>query len=497
MATNIYTTQFYTQVQTNTLINQTASSINLSVDSKLSNYSTTTEMNSAINLTNNAITAEVSRASTAEATLSSRIQQTAKGITLSVNNGDVSSGITITTTKEDGTTATTTGTIQMNGLVTFTGLSSGTTTVNGACITTGTIKGVNLQSTNYSANSQGTLINLSTGAIDTRYFKVSSTGNITATGGTIGGFTIGTNKIYNTKTTLSDTEHNGVYIGTDGISLGTGSTFKVTNAGALTCSNVTLTGGIIKSNNYVSGTSGTLLNLSNGAIDSAHFKVNSAGGLTADSAIISGQITAKSGYIGNGSSGWTIGNTSIYNSKSSLTANANGVYIGTDGISLGTGSTFKVTNTGALTATSATISGNITATTGTFDNCTIRNTCTVPASTVSGTLASNNIPNLSASKITSGTMSADRISGGTISGVSVNAFSLFTDGSCEATNFTCNNGSYWYGNSSGASIGSMWVITGWTSAGGGAITFKGRNVTFKGGIITSIGSETTATAYIT
>ena len=46
-------------------------------------------------------------------------------------------------------------------------------------------------------------------------------GTITASGGTIGGFTIGTNSIYNDKTYLADS-HAGIYIGTDGISLGAG-----------------------------------------------------------------------------------------------------------------------------------------------------------------------------------------------------------------------------------------------------------------------------------
>ena len=64
-------------------------------------------------------------------------------------------------------------------------------------------------------------------------------------------------------------------------------------------------------------------------------------------------MTAKSGTIG----GFTIGNTSLYNTKPSLTSSSSGVYMGTDGISLGSGSTFKVTNTGALTASNVNITG--------------------------------------------------------------------------------------------------------------------------------------------
>lgn len=64
---------------------------------------------------------------------------------------------------------------------------------------------------------------------------------------------------------------------------------------------------------------------------------------------IRGTIRADSGYIG-GSNGFTIQSGKLYAGKSSLNSSANGVYIGTDGISLGSG--FKVTSGGSLTATS-------------------------------------------------------------------------------------------------------------------------------------------------
>ena len=56
-------------------------------------------------------------------------------ITLSVSNGSTSSTIEL----KAGETTISSETIQMDGLVTFTGLSSGTTTVDGACIKTGQI----------------------------------------------------------------------------------------------------------------------------------------------------------------------------------------------------------------------------------------------------------------------------------------------------------------------------------------------------------------------
>ena len=56
-------------------------------------------------------------------------------ITLDVSNGSTSSTISL----KAGNVTISSETIQMDGLVTFTGLSSGTTTINGACIKTGQI----------------------------------------------------------------------------------------------------------------------------------------------------------------------------------------------------------------------------------------------------------------------------------------------------------------------------------------------------------------------
>lgn len=50
MAQNIYTTQFYTKAETDSIISQTSESIDLSVNAKLSNYSTTNELNAQLEL---------------------------------------------------------------------------------------------------------------------------------------------------------------------------------------------------------------------------------------------------------------------------------------------------------------------------------------------------------------------------------------------------------------------------------------------------------------
>lgn len=78
--------------------------------------------------------------------------------------------------------------------------------------------------------------------IQANNFKIDKiTGLMTCTGGTIGGFTIDASKLYNGMTSMSDTTHDGVYVGTDGIALGKGK-FKVTNAGVLTATSGTIGG---------------------------------------------------------------------------------------------------------------------------------------------------------------------------------------------------------------------------------------------------------------
>lgn len=67
------------------------------------------------------------------------------------------------------------------------------------------------------------------------------TGKVTATSGKIGNFNISSTSIYNGMTSLNDTTHNGVYMGTDGIALGKGA-FKVTASGSVSANNMILTG---------------------------------------------------------------------------------------------------------------------------------------------------------------------------------------------------------------------------------------------------------------
>ena len=120
-------------------------------------------------------------------------------------------------------------------------------------------------------------------------------------------------------------------------------------------------------------------------------------GLTATNANITGAITATSGSFtgtitaasGSKLGAWTVADSAIWRGNSSY-GNASGMYFGTSGLSLGSafkvtssgavtatnlalnggsitlGSKFSVSSSGVLTATGATISGAITATSGTF-----------------------------------------------------------------------------------------------------------------------------------
>ena len=94
MTENIYTTQFYTKAEVTSIIDQKVDEIDIGVNKKLSNYSTTNEMNSAINVKANQITSSVSETYATKNQLNncptktemnSAISQTAENISTEVN----------------------------------------------------------------------------------------------------------------------------------------------------------------------------------------------------------------------------------------------------------------------------------------------------------------------------------------------------------------------------------------------------------------------------
>lgn len=216
MAKNIYTTQFYTKAETNSVINQKADEITLGVNQTLSNYSTTNEMNSAILLKANEITSTVSNnyetktnaqnnytqlqqtdqeisstvaTKVGEDEIISKINQTPESITINAGKINLSGYLTISNAS--------------NTYASKTSLASGTTTINGGCLTTGTINANNVAITNINASNitSGTIsaskisggsLNL-TGTnttITSTNFSVDKTGKVVASSGTMGGWTL-------------------------------------------------------------------------------------------------------------------------------------------------------------------------------------------------------------------------------------------------------------------------------------------------------------------
>lgn len=124
--------------------------------------------------------------------------------------------------------------------------------------------------------------------------------------------------IYTNKKNSLDAESSGFYIGTDGIALGQAYTIQDEKGNDISISN---------------------------------FKVTN-----------DGKLFAKQGYLGSANKGWTIGASSLYNGKNSMSDKSNGVYLGTNGIALGCDEeleipAFKVTSNGTLRATLGYIGG--------------------------------------------------------------------------------------------------------------------------------------------
>ena len=216
MTKNLYTSQFATKVELNSKIEQTSTNIELSVNQKLKGYSTTQEMNSAISIASDSITSNVAKTYATKATteiLSSRIKQTATTIELTTTDNKTSAGITIKLKNEDGSQIDSkSANITLSGLVKFTDLSgSGTTTINGSNITTGTIDAskVTVKNLNASNITSGTLSasKISGGSlsltgnntsITSTNFSVTKDGVITAKSGTLGGWKIDSTSISKT-----------------------------------------------------------------------------------------------------------------------------------------------------------------------------------------------------------------------------------------------------------------------------------------------------------
>ena len=149
------TKQFTHQIaETRSLISKTSEEILLQVENELEGLSSSFSVQlgqiqsqvtgldgqmSSITQTVSSITSQVNGLDGQVST----IEQKVDNITLSVSNGSTSSSISLSV----GGVVVSSQNIQMNGLVTFTGLANGTTTIDGACIKTGTIEAERLNLT--------------------------------------------------------------------------------------------------------------------------------------------------------------------------------------------------------------------------------------------------------------------------------------------------------------------------------------------------------------
>lgn len=105
----------------------------------------------------------------------SSLEQTINGFTLSVNNGETSSTIKLMANGVEISSQN----ITMSGMVTFQGLSDGTTTINGGCIKTGTIESISIKSSTITSSqitgstlrssSGGAVVSVASGQISFQY----------------------------------------------------------------------------------------------------------------------------------------------------------------------------------------------------------------------------------------------------------------------------------------------------------------------------------------
>lgn len=210
--------------------------------------------------------------------------------------------------------------VDLSGRINATGGHIGNFTVDGA-IYSGT-------KTTFNSNNGGVYLGADGIAVGLNSpFKVSSDGALTATSATISGtltadagssigpWSVSSGAIYRGSSTYGDST--GVYFGVDGLSIK--NIFSVDSDGILSASganltNGTITAGILKSNNYNSGDTGSststysaagmAIDLSNSIIKAQNFAITNTGVLNARDAILSGTITATDGNIG----GWKISN---------------------------------------------------------------------------------------------------------------------------------------------------------------------------------------------
>lgn len=152
-------------------------------------------------------------------------------------------------------------------------------------------------------------------------------GKITATSGTIGGFTIGDTSIYsNGMSSMSSTQTTGVHVGTDGIKLG--QNFKVTTSGNVTANNMTLTGTL-----SVGGENITAAKLRQGATAGYDWSNGGYGGASSRAAYAldgaSGGYSWNNAKVGNETASYFRTDTLVVNDSMTVQGSGVGKYTAT------------------------------------------------------------------------------------------------------------------------------------------------------------------------
>lgn len=265
-------------------------------------------------------------------TLSSSIQQTATEISSKVSKGDIISAInqsaesvTISANK-----------VNLSGYVTLTGLSGGTTTVDGACIKTGKVSADRIDADNLSVNLAKVKGKLTVGNATYPLLTVDAT-NSTAS---IGGFVVTSSALYRGTNSMTSTTV-GVYVGTDGYrNYKDASNYAMIKDGVLSCQGANISGSVT-----VTGGNLEVKNSSNQSL----FKAD---------------VTNKTVSLG----GFTVTNSALYNNTNSMTSTVQGVYIGTDGYrNYYNASNYAMIKDGVLSCKGANISGSVTVTGGNLE----------------------------------------------------------------------------------------------------------------------------------
>ena len=292
---------------------------------------------SMLNQTANSISAEVTNArgdfASLDARINDEISQVSMVATKLLDNGEINAAAIVASVNDsESNVAINANKIVLSGDTFFVDKDGNTTTIDGSHITAGTVTANYIDSVSgniggfkigekaiYNEYDVSDIADANNGSLDklymTSYDKLNQQSSLW--------------DYYLTDENKNQINRDYVYVGTDGIG-----TYRINTT-------------------------------SFGSITDALQTYMADGKLFSNNAEISGNITAISGYIGDKSGGFIIDSSAIRHGKGSYQDYIDGVYIGTNGIGLGSGK-FYVTSAGKLYANDVDIKGKITATSGEF-----------------------------------------------------------------------------------------------------------------------------------